>query len=69
MAFESNTKAIFVGNPLRDCFYKSSSLSKERFISNKSKNILILGGSLGASKINEVVTQAVKKFQWMKILM
>ena len=60
MAFESNTKAIFVGNPLRDCFYKSSS-PKERFISNKPKNILILGGSLGASKINEVVTQAVKK--------
>lgn len=52
-------KSRFVGNPVRDAFY-SQLLPNERFNhASESLNVLILGGSLGARALNEVVPAAL----------
>ena len=61
-AFKSNKNTIYTGNPLRESFYNFTT-PRERFVPEKIKNILVLGGSLGAHQVNKIVTEAVKKIK------
>lgn len=53
----ANHKAVVTGNPLRKDFIQSSSIQYAVKESNKSSkiHILVLGGSLGAQKLNQIV--------------
>jgi len=57
-SFGENTKAIFTGNPVRKELLDSSENEQK-----KNTNILVIGGSLGASILNEVVPDALQKLQ------
>jgi len=57
-SFEAGVKAVFTGNPLRKELVDMN-INKR----SAAKNILILGGSLGASILNEVVPEALKIVQ------
>ena len=57
-AFVSTIDAQVVGNPLRKSISASNT---KKVIKEQSKNILILGGSLGAQILNEVVPQSYKQ--------
>jgi len=57
-SFDENTKAIFTGNPVRKELLNSSANEQK-----KNTNILVIGGSLGASILNEVVPDALQKIQ------
>ena len=53
------SKAIIVGNPLRNIFSEILP-PKQRMIASQSKlKLLVLGGSLGARAINEIVPEAM----------
>ena len=61
----SNKNLVFTGNPVRNKI-SNSDLNKEEVInyfnlSSSKKTILFLGGSLGATKINEFVKTNLKK--------
>jgi len=61
----SNKNLIFTGNPVRKNIYNND-LSKEQAInyfnlSLSKKTILVLGGSLGATKINQFIKENLKK--------
>lgn len=62
--FEENANAIHVGNPIRHAIETMAS-PKERFSSRKNKeiNVLILGGSLGATALNEQLPRILKAVQ------
>jgi len=51
--------AHYVGNPVRQSICALHGLSKN----NRAKNILIMGGSLGAQAINEITPEVVKTLQ------
>lgn len=52
-------KGVFVGNPVREAFYQQP-LPELRFATQKSTfNVLVLGGSLGARALNQVVPAAL----------
>jgi len=53
-SFSAKSKAVFTGNPLRAELMDIQGMSV-----NKGRKILIIGGSLGASILNEVVPQAL----------
>lgn len=57
-SFNKNTKAIFTGNPVRKELLDGS-VNKQK----KNANILVVGGSLGASILNEVVPDALQSLQ------
>ena len=61
--FKSSKKIIFTGNPIRDQI-KNISAPNERYINLKSKElkIIILGGSLGAEKLNKIVPATLNSF-------
>ncbi|MFH0779895.1 MAG: undecaprenyldiphospho-muramoylpentapeptide beta-N-acetylglucosaminyltransferase [Parcubacteria group bacterium] len=67
VAFESslqnfpNKKTVFTGNPVRtELFSGSKDGAIKRFnLENNLPTVLILGGSLGAEKINELATGAI----------
>lgn len=58
--FFQNSKIVFTGNPIRDNIKNNSkdqSASLEEFgLDTKRKTLLILGGSLGARKINQLIS-------------
>lgn len=57
-------KTVFVGNPCSESAIKKPPLKKEFFgFDNNKKLVLIVMGSLGASKINEFLCSTMKKFQ------
>lgn len=55
-AFVKTINAEVVGNPLR-----KNIVQKEKPIKERSKNILIVGGSLGAQVLNQVLPQSYKE--------
>ncbi|ORU94346.1 MAG: UDP-N-acetylglucosamine--N-acetylmuramyl-(pentapeptide) pyrophosphoryl-undecaprenol N-acetylglucosamine transferase [Cycloclasticus sp. symbiont of Bathymodiolus heckerae] len=57
-SFDKQSKAIFTGNPVRKELLEAVVKKEHRGI-----NILIVGGSLGASILNEVVPKALKELQ------
>ena len=57
-AFVGNIKAEVVGNPLRN---NIGMVSAEKPVENITQNILIVGGSLGAQILNQVVPQSYKQ--------
>lgn len=62
-AFKSNVNAEIVGNPLRasigEQVAKESQINKS--VVNTSKNILVVGGSLGAQVLNQIVPTSFAK--------
>lgn len=48
-----SSKIVYVGNPIRKAFFDIPSIS----INNKKTNILVVGGSLGALAINQIVPE------------
>lgn len=64
-AFKNSTQVQVVGNPLRsDIIAIKQTLSAEP---TSSKKVLVVGGSLGAQILNEVVPQAIKQIKIQKI--
>ncbi|MBU2870219.1 undecaprenyldiphospho-muramoylpentapeptide beta-N-acetylglucosaminyltransferase [Colwellia sp. E2M01] len=61
-AFASNIEAEVVGNPLRSSIGKKSTIEQnaEKTISPVTKNILVVGGSLGAQVLNNVIPESFK---------
>jgi len=51
--------AEWVGNPVRQAFYELQSTA-DRNEQNKKQNLLILGGSLGARKLNQLLPAALQ---------
>jgi UDP-N-acetylglucosamine--N-acetylmuramyl-(pentapeptide) pyrophosphoryl-undecaprenol N-acetylglucosamine transferase len=57
-------KVLHTGAPIRQSIYKGSKEKVQFGFSNK-KNLLIMGGSLGAKRINEAVWDSLDKFiEW-----
>ena len=56
-SFERKTAALFTGNPIRQEMLEAIENDIEK--SSATKNILIVGGSLGASILNEMVPAAL----------
>ncbi len=60
-SFTQTSKLTCSGNPVRKGFYKLTEV-EERFAEREGKiNLLVLGGSLGAKVLNEVVPETVGK--------
>ena len=57
-SFENKTQAVFTGNPVRKELLDHS--LKE---TKSNTNVLVVGGSLGASVLNEVVPDALQEIQ------
>ncbi|RLA26235.1 MAG: undecaprenyldiphospho-muramoylpentapeptide beta-N-acetylglucosaminyltransferase [Gammaproteobacteria bacterium] len=55
-SFSAGKKAIFTGNPLRKQFTEAAEREHEH---SGSLHILVMGGSLGAQRLNEVVPEAL----------
>ena len=47
-----NKKAVHTGQPIREKIFRGK---KQRFFNNNKENLLVLGGSLGAKFINEII--------------
>lgn len=56
-SFPANKRAIFTGNPLRKEFMQA--FNKPRHDPSNGLHILVMGGSLGAQRLNEVVPEAL----------
>ncbi len=56
-SFPANKQAIFTGNPLRKEFMQA--VNKAQHGPANSLHILVMGGSLGAQRLNEVVPDAL----------
>ena len=69
--FFPQQKIIFTGNPVRSSLIQSKPEIKKNKKSRSSKefslNILVLGGSLGSKKINEVISNNIFFFKKNKI--
>ncbi|ORU92980.1 MAG: UDP-N-acetylglucosamine--N-acetylmuramyl-(pentapeptide) pyrophosphoryl-undecaprenol N-acetylglucosamine transferase [Cycloclasticus sp. symbiont of Poecilosclerida sp. N] len=57
-SFDQQAKAIFTGNPIRKELLDNATVEKLA-----GANVLVIGGSLGASILNEVVPNALKGLQ------
>ncbi|MCK5353689.1 MAG: undecaprenyldiphospho-muramoylpentapeptide beta-N-acetylglucosaminyltransferase [Methyloprofundus sp.] len=55
-SFAINRKAIFTGNPLRKLFLQQNELTRTQA---DSLHILVMGGSLGAQRLNEVLPETL----------
>ncbi len=66
-SFANNVAAIFTGNPLRTAFLNLA--DKEYWTANKGRNIhiLVVGGSLGAKVLNEIVPGTVEQLKNVEI--
>jgi UDP-N-acetylglucosamine--N-acetylmuramyl-(pentapeptide) pyrophosphoryl-undecaprenol N-acetylglucosamine transferase len=58
-AFEDTSKVVLTGNPLRDEICELFYAVKEEISTSRRLRVLVLGGSLGAAKLNEVVPGAM----------
>ena len=57
-AFNNKNKVHVVGNPIRSSITSTNKdKSNESSVTAKSKNILVVGGSLGAQVLNEIIPQ------------
>ena len=56
-SFTNSKKAIFTGNPLRKEF--TEAVNKQESKASESIHILVMGGSLGAQRLNEAVPEAL----------
>jgi UDP-N-acetylglucosamine--N-acetylmuramyl-(pentapeptide) pyrophosphoryl-undecaprenol N-acetylglucosamine transferase len=61
-AFKKSDKLIITGNPVRENITNISE-PEQRYVNRNSNvlKVLVLGGSLGAKKLNEVIPQAISK--------
>lgn len=59
-AFEESDKVVLTGNPLRDEICELFYSVKDNNSDARRLKVLVLGGSLGAAKLNEVVPRAMK---------
>ena len=57
-SFSHHKKAIFTGNPLRESFLQK--VKKEPREDNESLRLLVIGGSLGAQRLNQVMPGMAK---------
>jgi UDP-N-acetylglucosamine--N-acetylmuramyl-(pentapeptide) pyrophosphoryl-undecaprenol N-acetylglucosamine transferase len=57
-SFSGNKKAIFTGNPLRASFLQHIKVEVKK--DNASLHLLVLGGSQGAQRLNEVMPSTAK---------
>ncbi|NOQ16113.1 MAG: undecaprenyldiphospho-muramoylpentapeptide beta-N-acetylglucosaminyltransferase [Methyloprofundus sp.] len=64
-SFMSNTKAIFTGNPLRESFLQK--VKVEAIKSKGSLRVLVIGGSLGAQCLNQVMPETAKLLENVEI--
>ena len=64
-SFSASKKAIFTGNPLRQSFVQQD------FVKNADTDdlhILVMGGSLGAQRLNEVIPEALALLENVEVL-
>ena len=65
--FFASEKIVFTGNPVRQDLLKVSEKREESIeffgLDRSKKTVLVLGGSLGARKINELIEQHIKEFE------
>lgn len=61
-AFPSSAKTLHTGNPLRAEIIAAGSDAQYDFSPQRPLRLLVLGGSLGASAINDVVPGALRRF-------
>lgn len=62
-AFDDSNKVLLTGNPLRDDISELFYITKEDVSVRRRLKVLVLGGSLGAAKLNEVVPKALSALQ------
>lgn len=60
--FVKKDKLIYSGNPVRSIFYKANGKSTSSFLGIEPKKpiLLVLGGSLGASQINNLIYENIQ---------
>ena len=63
--FFPEKKVVVTGNPVRKNFDMKTYVNSDK--NQSSLNIFVLGGSQGATKLNEVVPEAIKKINLKKI--
>ncbi len=63
-SFCAKKNAIFTGNPLRKAFIENS--CRQEQVTDRW-HILVLGGSLGAQRLNEVVPEALVGFEHIEV--
>ncbi|MGB7841934.1 MAG: undecaprenyldiphospho-muramoylpentapeptide beta-N-acetylglucosaminyltransferase [Salinimicrobium sp.] len=65
--FFASEKIVFTGNPVRQDLLTVSEKREESIeffgLDRSKKTVLVLGGSLGARKINELIEQHIKEFE------
>ena len=61
--FKNNKDVVYVGNPVRSMFYKADGKKTSSFlgITPQKPILLVLGGSLGASQINNLIYENIEK--------
>ncbi|NOQ13013.1 MAG: undecaprenyldiphospho-muramoylpentapeptide beta-N-acetylglucosaminyltransferase [Methyloprofundus sp.] len=64
-SFAVSKKAIFTGNPLRQAFAQQDIIKKTH---REGLHILVMGGSLGAQRLNEVVPEALALLDSVEVL-
>ena len=60
--FSRKDNVIYTGNPVRSMFYKANGKSTHSFLGTEPKKpiLLVLGGSLGASQINNLIYKNIE---------
>jgi len=66
--FKTKDKIVFTGLPIREAFFKVSREEARRKLSLKDSDIMIMtvGGSNGALKVNEVMSEVYEKISTME---
>ena len=61
--FAKKEKVIYTGNPVRSVFYRANGKSTSSFlgIAPKKPILLVLGGSLGAAQINDLIYENIEE--------
>jgi len=64
-SFSADKNAVWTGNPLRKGFINLDGLTKQ--VDSKKIRILVLGGSLGAQRLNEVLPETLALFDNIEV--
>lgn len=67
-SFDKNDNAIFTGNPLRSYFTDFPEKPVWREQTKRNLRVLVVGGSLGAKILNEVVPVALQKMDGIEVM-
>ena len=61
--FAKKEKVLYTGNPVRSVFYRANGKSTSSFLGETPKKpiLLVLGGSLGASQINDLIYENIEE--------